>query len=165
MEGKRIPNLLLEDAEVLPGGFRNFAGRGDRFNREGNRNFNIVVPDELVQQLLDDHWNVRPLHARNEDDPPRYKLNVTVSFRELRGRPPVKIYLHTGRKRTLLDEESISVLDYADYRTADLTVRPRLWTDETTGERRVKAYLQEMHVVIEEDRWAKKYAEEECPEE
>ena len=159
MEKKRIPNLYLENCEVLPGGFRNFAGKGDRYNKEGNRNFNIIVPDEYVQSLLDDGWNIRPLKPRDEEDAEtRYKLNVTVSFRELRGLPPVKVFLYSGRKRTALTEETIATLDWADYRTADLTVRPRLWTDEKTGERRVKAYLQEMHVVIEGGRWADKYA-------
>lgn len=158
---KRIPNLFLEDAEVLPGSFRNFAGKATRYNKEGNRNFNIVISDEkTAQRLIDDGWNLRPLKPRNEDGedaPPRYKLNISVSFRELKGLPPVRVYLYSGKRRTLLDEATIDTLDYAEYSTADLTIRPRLWTDDKTGERRIKAYLQEMHVVIQPDRWADKY--------
>ena len=69
----------------------------------------------------------------------------------------MKVYLYSGGRRTELDEETIATLDYAEYRTADLTVRPRIWTDDKTGEKRVKAYLQEMHVVIQTDKWAEKY--------
>ena len=161
---KRIPNLFIEDAEMLPGGFRNFEGRGSKYNQEGNRNFNIAISDEeYAQRLIDEGWNVRLLKPRDEDESPRYKLNVTVSFRELRGLPPTRVFLYSGRKKTLLDAESINVLDYAEYRTADLTIRPRLWTDEKTGERRIKAYLQEMHVTIEEDPWRSKYADYDRP--
>lgn len=161
MTDKRIPNLFIENAEVLPGSFRNFAGRGDKYNKEGDRNFNIVISDPVfANELLRDGWNLREMRRRDDDDPnepPRYKLNIAVSFRQLRGLPPMKVYLYSGGKRTELDEETIATLDYAEYRTADLTVRPRIWTDDKTGEKRVKAYLQEMHVVIQADKWAEKY--------
>lgn len=158
---KRVPNLYLENAEILPGSFRNFAGRQTQYNKQGDRNFNIVIDEKTAEQLLRDGWNVRQMKPRDEnapDEPPRYMLNVKVWFRELRGLPPTKVYLYSGRKRTLLDEETIDTLDYAEYRTADLTIRPRYWTDERTGKRGIKAYLQEMRVTIEPDRWAEKYA-------
>ena len=157
MKRERIPNLLLENCEVLPGGFRNFAGRPSQYNKEGDRNFSIVVPNNLVKRLIDDGWNVRQLKARDEDDEPRYRLSVAVSFKEFKSLPPTKVFLYSGRKRTQLTEETIAALDYAEYQKADLTIRPRLWTEE--GEpRRIKAYLQEMHVVVQESRWDKKYA-------
>ena len=149
MKHERIPNLFLENCEVLPGGFRNFAGQAGQYNKEGDRYFNIVVPNNLVQRLIDDGWNVRQLKPRDEDDEPRYRLNVAVSFKEFKSLPPTKVFLYSGRKRTQLTEETIATLDYAEYQRADLTIRPRLWTDE--GEpRRIKAYLQEMHIVIQE---------------
>ena len=101
---------------------------------------------------------MKPRDEDNPDEPPRYMLNVKVWFRELRGLPPTKVYLYSGRKRTLLNEETIDTLDYANYSTADLTIRPRYWTDERSGKRGIKAYLQEMRVVITPDRWADKYA-------
>lgn len=161
MTNKRIPNLYIEDADILPGGFRNFSGRGDKYNKEGYRNFNIAIDDPVfASELLRDGWNLREMKRRDEDDPseqPRYKLNIAVSFRQLRGLPPMKVYLYSGGRKTELDEETIGMLDYAEYRTADLTVRPRIWIDEKTGEEKVKAYLQEMHVVVQAGKWAEKY--------
>ena len=169
----RIPNLYLENAEILPGRFRNFSGKAERYNKEGNRNFNVVLnknsdmrykigdypPKYMkvsIQDLVDDGWNLRPMKPRDgdeEDAPPRYKLNVTVSFRY---RPP-EIRLYSGKRETFLDEETVGALDYADYSTADLTIRPRLWTDDD-GTRKIKAYLAEMRVIIAPNRWEDKYA-------
>lgn len=188
-ENKRVPNLFLEDAEVLPGTWRNFAGRGGMYNKEGDRNFTIVVTEDSsmfyevmdnghkryrkvgVQDLIRDGWKLKPLKPRYEDDenaPPRYKFSIAVDFnyeKKYKGVPPTLVYLYSGKKRTRLTEETISALDYADYRTADLTVHPRYWAKEQTGEEGLKAYLREMRVVIQPDRWAEKYAEYDKPDE
>ena len=158
MKHERIPNLFLENCEVLPGGFRNFAGQAGQYNKEGDRYFNIVVPNNLVESLIDDGWNVRQLKPRYEDDEPRYRLNVAVSFKEIKRLPPTMVFLYSGRKVTRLTEETIATLDYAEYQRADLTIRPSRWLDKRSGEMRIKAYLQEMHVIVAESRWAKKYA-------
>lgn len=180
---KRIPYLFLEGVEVLPGRFRNFAGRKDQYNKAGDRNFNVILTDESnmsyetgnernpyrqasIQDLIDDGWNIRLMKPRDNDDPDepkRYKLNIKVDFeipKTIPSIPKPVLVLHSGRKETLLDEETADTLDYADYNTMDLTVRPRLWTTDN-GERKIKAYLGEAHVVIRPSRWADKYKREE----
>ena len=44
-------NIVLEDATLLGGQFRNFSGRGGPYNREGDRNFAVRIEPELAHMI------------------------------------------------------------------------------------------------------------------
>lgn len=142
--------VVIENAKLI---FRNFAGKEGRFNREGDRNFSVLIDDRTANALAADGWNVKWLKAREEGEKDQASLPVTVNFR---GRPP-RVVMITSRGRTPLREDDVELLDWADIQTADLIVRPYEWEiGEKSG---IKAYLQSLFVTIVEDPLELKYAD------
>lgn len=151
-----VRNIEIENAHIM---FRNFSGKEARFNRAGDRNFCVVIDDpEQAQELSEEGWNVRILRPREEGDDPRHYITVSVNFNFWK-KP--EIYMVSRNGKVLLDEESVAALDYADISNVDLVIRPRKWDDN--GITKIKAYLQEMYVTVQQSRFAEKYASEEYP--
>lgn len=148
--------LQIDDARII---YRNFRGEGGKFNREGDRNFAVVIPkQELADELLNRGWNVKIKPPKDEEDSPFMYLPVKVKF-NYRG---PQVYLRTGDRVNRLDEETISVLDDVYIRSVDLDIRPYDW--DVNGKSGRTAYLQSIEVIQEIDRFAARYAEEESPE-
>ena len=154
--------LQIDDARII---YRNFAGAASQFNREGDRNFSIVIPDqEMADALVNEGWNVKIKAPREDGDVPFMTLPVKVKFND---RGP-NVYLQTGNRMNRLDEDSIACLDQIDIVSVDLDVRPYDWVlyEGTKDEKRGRsAYLQSIKVVQDVDRFASRFAEEEYPEE
>lgn len=148
---KRDGTVLIEDARLI---FLNFAGKETEYNREGDRNFGVILPEDVARQMEADGWNIKWLKAREEGDVDVPWVQVSVSFKH---KPP-KVVMVTSRNRTILDEDTIEMLDYADIAKVDLILNPYSWTvRDASG---VKAYLKTMFVTIEEDELELKYAQE-----
>lgn len=149
--------LQIDDARII---YRNFAGRGDKYNREGDRNFAVLIPDEkLADELAKKGWNVKVKPPREDGDTPFMFLPVKVKFND---RGP-NVYLKTGDAQNRLDEESVSILDNIDIISVDLDIRPYDWS--VNGKDGRTAYLQAIRVTQDVDRFADRYASEEYPEE
>ena len=148
--------LQIDDARII---YRNFAGISSKYNREGDRNFAVVIPDkEMADALIAEGWNVKIKPPRDDDEDPFMFLPVKVKFND---RSP-NAYLQTGNKMNRLDEESIACLDDVDIISVDMDVRPYDW--EVNGKAGRTAYLQSIKVTQEIDRFASRFAEEEYPE-
>lgn len=143
--------LQIDDARII---FKNFEGRGDKFNREGDRNFSLLIEDpDTADILMKEGWNVRIKPGRDEDEGPFMRLPVKVKFTDY----GPNVYLITGGRRNELDEESIACLDNIDIESVDMDIRPYDW--EVNGKTGRTAYLQSMQVVQRIDRFAARYAD------
>lgn len=149
--------LQVNDARII---YRNFKGEGGKYNREGDRNFAMVIPNqELADELISRGWNVKIKAPREEGDDPFMYLPIKVKFNDHGPR----IYLTAGNHTNCLEEDMVAMLDDIDIRSVDLDIRPYDW--EVTGKTGRTAYLQAMEVIQEIDRFAARMAEEEHPEE
>ena len=150
-EGSRNDGtLIMEDARIV---FRNFAGKEGMYNREGDRNFCVLLEDDLAADMKADGWNIKRLKPREGDEQGTAYIQVSVGFK---GRPP-RMVMITSRGRTDLGEDECILLDWADIDKVDLIIRPYHWN--VNGRTGVKAYLKSIFVVIHEDYLELKYAD------
>lgn len=141
----RLPHITIRNAEILPGVWRNFSGEKRRFTEEGDRMFNIKLPQDVAEQMSADGFLVKPLRPLEEGDLPGAFIAVAVSYKI---RPP-QVWLISGGQRTLLDEGSLNILDYADIQKADVIMNPSAW--EVNGSSGIKLYLHKLYVTLRED--------------
>jgi len=141
-------NIAIEGARI---GFRNFSGKEGKYNVAGKRNFCVFLEADLAETLMEDGWNVRWLEPRDEDADRQAYLQVAVSYENI----PPKILMITSHGKTVLDDESIGLLDWAEITEVDLIIRPYNW--EVNGKQGVKAYVKSMYVTIAEDEFERKY--------
>jgi hypothetical protein len=143
-------NVLIENARII---FRNFEGREGQYNREGDRNFCVLLDPEVADDMAKDGWNVKSLKPRDEEDVEQAYVQVSVNFK---GRPP-RIVQITSRGRTELGEHEIEILDWVDISNIDLIFRPYEWN--VNGKTGIKAYLKSAFITLEEDELDAKYSQ------
>ena len=151
--------LQIDDARLV---FKNFSGAPSLYNKEGERNFALVIPNQEIADALmantnenGDGWNVKVRPPREEGDDPFIYLPVKVNFTEY----GPNVYLKSGEKMIELDEDSVGMLDSIDIQSVDLDIRPYDWV-RPTGEHGRTAYLQSIHVIQKIDRFAARYIED-----
>ena len=144
-------NVVIEDAHLI---WKNFSGEETQFNRAGNRNFNVIIDDiDFAEELLHKGWNVKEKEARDEGDDPYFTLACAVSYKI---RPP-KIMTYTGHSKAELNEDTVGMLDYADIINVDLELNGSHW--EVNGKTGIKAYVNGLHVTIDDGAFGDKYCD------
>lgn len=144
--------IQIDDARII---YRNFSGVGSQFNREGDRNFAVIIEtEEQADALAAEGWNVKIKPPRIEGEGVFMFLPVKVKFSDF----GPNVYLRSGRAMTKLDENSIGCLDNIDILGVDMDIRPYDWT--VNGKDGRTAYLESIHVTQSIDRFAERYVGE-----
>lgn len=141
--------LQIDDARIV---YRNFSGAGSQFNREGDRNFSLVIPDQdIADALIEQGWNVKIKPPREEGDTPFMHLPVKIKFND---RGP-NVYLKSGNALNKLTEDTVGMLDDVDILSVDLDLRPYDW--DVNGKQGRTAYLHSMQVTQQVDRFQSRF--------
>lgn len=154
MSEKVTRNISIEGARLI---FKNFQGKKTDYNDEGNRNFGVLLDDELAEELKREGWRVKYLCPR-PDDPDQYEqpwLSVKIKFNPF---PPI-VTLINSRGKKKLDEETIDQLDWSIIRNCDLIIRPYNYPSVKGRPAGVSAYLKAIYVTIAEDEFERKYSD------
>ena len=153
--------LQIDNARII---WRNFEGRGDKFNREGDRNFALIIPNEdIKEKVLNDvneygvPWNVKIRQPREEGDEPFMYLKVKVKFNDY----GPAVYLRSGKNKRKLDEDTVRILDNINIKSVNLDIRP--YDDTGSYGPFRSAYLQAIEVIQDVDRFAHDDPDEEEP--
>lgn len=148
--------LLMENAQII---FRNFSGKEGMYNAEGDRNFCVLLDEEMAERLRTEGWNIKSLRAREEGEEPQAYIQVSVKYRGKSGnavRPP-SVVMVTSKGRSKIGEDLIEMLDWVDIAQVDLIIRSFEWA--VNGKTGIKAYLKSIYITIQEDALALKYAD------
>ena len=117
-----ISHLEIDDARIV---YRNFEGRGTDYNKEGDRNFAIVIPSqELAEELREDGWNVKIKEPKTPDEDVFMYLPVKLAFNDY----GPNIWLHNRRVKRQLGPDTVGCLDRVRLASVDLDIRPYDWT-------------------------------------
>lgn len=153
---KPAPNklrpIIMKDVRIFS---KNFAGLPTTFNPAGGkRKFCVFIPDDLLDRMTTEGWNIKHLKPREEDEGavPRAFIEVEVKF----GKYPPRIVMIGSAGKRDLNQTSINLLDWAPAANIDLVINPYEWdVRDNSG---VKAYLGKIFYTIYEDELDRKYA-------
>lgn len=146
-----VNNINIENATII---WKNFSGERDKYN-PGKRGFSVVIDDPVMaDELSNEGWNIkeRPLPEGADSSEQEWTLPVKLNMNRY-----TQVWLIVGKRKTLLDENTVAQLDIADITNCDISIRPYEW--EMSGRSGITAYVDSMYVTIRENRFAEKYAD------
>ena len=124
----------------------NFSARADTYNPNGGkRYFNVKVPEDIVDSLIADGWNVKATNPKDDQAVEHY-IKVNVNFNGFR---PPKVWVKSGAKGepVLLDEETIGQMDTFEIVDMELNITP--WVTDRYDT--IPCYLKSAFVTIADD--------------
>lgn len=154
-QNNKMDERVFEGVQII---FKNFSGQKSQYNPLGARGFSVLIENENeAKELKKEGWNIKGLAEKDETGKKTDKITAWHLPCAIRyDKKPPKIYLITSNGKTLLDEQSIGMIDGSEILNVDLIVNPSRYSGATIGTG-VKAYVKSMYVTIREDALMHKY--------
>lgn len=131
----------MQDAKIF---YRNFEGLPTKYNVAGQRNFCLLLTTELASVLKADGWNIKFTKPRDDQEDPKPYTQIKVNYDNPRKMP--RIVMMNSTKKTLLDKDTVKVLDYVEMVKVDLVVTPSPW--DVQGKAGLKGYVKALYVTV-----------------
>lgn len=159
MDKKKLSNIQILGGRLI---FKNFQGKENPpYNKAGERNFGVLLDDDLAKQIEADGWHVKYRPPRQDDGYEQPWMQVKVKYNKY----PPTIVLVNSQGKIRLTEETVGQLDWTIIESADMIIRPYPYpamVDKNGNETRpagIAAYIQSLYVTVREDDLAAKYAD------
>lgn len=116
-------NLVIENAVIF---WTNFKGEATRFNPQGGkRTLNVAIPEEMVEDMRDDGWNIKRRDPRDDQDDVLYFTECVLNMNS-KYEPRVMLCTEWKGKKTMtaLHGDSVGKLDDIRCENVDLVIHP-----------------------------------------
>ena len=140
-------HLIFDNAKLF---FCNFAGKAQKMNDKGKRNFRVRIDDpDIARELMDRQVRVRLEKKWHEDDPDTWSVKVIANYD---GNYPPKIKSITSTKIETMNRDNVGELDQRgviDHAKFEVNLS---WYDDTELKKRMRCmYLVAMKAYLNED--------------
>ena len=161
MARERIDDVTIRGASGTQLIFRNFAGEAGKYNNAGDRNFCLIIDEELAGELQSKGFSIKRTKAREDyDSVPYIKIKVGYTLKDGTDNPyPPKIYKIDSTGMRSLDKTNVKLLDGARISKVELVFSGYQYQDRDTGETRYSAYLRNLYAEIQENDLEREYNE------
>ena len=144
--------------------FTNFSGKPSKYNAEGKRNFEIVIPEDAAEDLYNAGWRIRKNGYDANRDKRRtgdfddkledceYRLRVNVNLDS--GNPP-RCFKKTSKNMIPLDASTIGSLDYSEI--SDVFVEINGYDAAKNGQ--LSGYLKTIVAEVADDKFEELYGD------
>jgi len=141
--------------------FRNFEGQANKFNNAGDRNFCLIIDDELADELESKGFTIKRTKGGDDyDSVPYIKIKVGFTLKSGEDNPhPPRIFKIDSAGYRMLDKNTVKVLDGCRFKNVDLEFRGNSYIDRDTGEPKYSAYLSSFYATLEESDLEREYNE------
>lgn len=138
--------IEINNAKII---FKNFSGKPGMYNKEGDRNFCLLLPDDAAVYFFRRN-GYSPTVKPSTSEEGEFFRYIKIKLRFNQWGPTV--ILKSGDKTTRVDESLVSALDSIRIDRVDMDIRPYQW-ERPNGESGQTAYLSGMTVYQQIDRF------------